>query len=332
MYNEERLIEVKEKMDTTNFSGVVSIKVGKKIVFEEARGFLERANEIQNKVTTIFGIASGAKLFTSLGIMRLVQKGMIKLDDLAFEYIPFKYPTYDKTVTIKQLLTHNSGIPDYFDEEFIEDFDNFRVSVPWNDLLKPSDYLEIMPHREMKFKPGTKFSYNNSAFVFLAVIIEKLTGDYHEWIKKEVLNPADMKDSGFFMLDRLPANCANGYVELEDGKWRTNIYNLPIIGGGDGGMFTTANDLFKFWENLMSGNIIDKDLLEQVLSPHVKEENFGYGLGVWLAKEGEDFVPYIMGEDAGISFKSYHNSEKNVTYSVLSNTIDGAWEITPLLK
>ncbi|GAA0179578.1 serine hydrolase [Clostridium sediminicola] len=332
MYNEERLIEVKEKMDTTNFSGVVSIKVEDKIVLEEARGYLERANEIPNKATTIFGIASGAKLFTSLGIMRLVEKEMIKLDDLAFEYVPFNYPTYDKTVTIKQLLTHTSGIPDYFDEEFIADFDNFRVSVPWNDLLKPSEYLEIMPHREMKFTPGTKFSYNNSAFVFLAVIIEKLTGDYHEWIKKEVLERADMKDSGFFMLDRLPSNCANGYVELENGKWRTNIYNLPIIGGGDGGIFTTANDLIKFWENLMDGNIIDKDLLEQLLTPHVKEEKFGYGLGVWLAKEGEDFVPYIMGEDAGVSFKSYHNSKKNITYSVLSNTIDGAWEITPLLK
>jgi CubicO group peptidase (beta-lactamase class C family) len=332
MYDEQTLIKLKEKMGTSNFSGVVSIKIGNEIVFEEARGYLERANEIQNKSTTKFGIASGTKLFTSIGIMRLVEKGMIKLDDLAFEYIPFEYPTYDKTVTIKQLLTHTSGIPDYFDEEFIDDFDNFRVSVPWNDLLKPSDYLEVMPQREMKFTPSTKFSYNNSAFVFLAIIIEELTGDYHEWIKKEVLERAGMKDSGFFMLDRLPANCANGYVELGNGVWRTNIYNLPIIGGGDGGIFTTANDLYKFWENLMNGNIIDKDLLRQVLIPHVIKEKFGYGLGVWLAKEGEDFVPYIVGEDAGVSFKSYCNLKKDVIYSVLSNTIDGAWEITPLLK
>jgi hypothetical protein len=97
-------------------------------------------------------------------------------------------------------------------------------------------------------------------------------------------------------------------------------------------MFTTANDLFEFWKNLIDGNIIDKDLVEQVLTPHVKEEKSGYGLGVWLAKEGENFVPYIMGEDAGVSFKSYNNSEKNVTYSILSNTTDGAWHITSLLR
>lgn len=325
------LDRIREKMDATNFSGAVLVKMRDGNILEEVRGYQDRSDQILNKIRTKFGIASGTKIFTALGIMRLVEQKKISLDEPAFPYIPVRFPTYDPTVTIKHLLTHSSGIPDYYDEETV-DSDDFKMNVPLYELLKPTDYLSAMPQTQMKSKPGAKFIYNNSAFVFLSVIIEQLTGDYHEWINKEVLRPANMHESGFFMFNQLPNNCANGYIDLKNGLWKTNIYNLPIIGGGDGGMFSTAHDLIQFWENLGQGNIINHDSLQQVLKPHMKGNDVAYGLGIWLARNQDTYVPYLEGCDAGVSFKSYYNLPKKIIASVLSNTTNGAWEITPLLK
>ena len=77
-------------------------------------------------------------------------------------------------------------------------FDNFKVSVPWHELLKPSDYMTIMPNRPMKFGVGEKFNYNNSGFILLAMVIEEIVGDYHEWIYTSILKPLNLKNTGYY--------------------------------------------------------------------------------------------------------------------------------------
>jgi CubicO group peptidase (beta-lactamase class C family) len=319
----EQLISLLEEK---NFSGVVSIEHKEHLIFNMANGFLDRKNQLPMTVSTSMGIASGTKLFTALGILCLIEEGSLQLDDNLFTHIKRPHEDYED-VTIKQLLSHTSGLPDYFDEDFITDFDNFKVDVPWSELDKPSDYMAVMPNRKMKFKPGTDFHYNNSAFVLLAMVIEKTTGDYYEYLYHKIINPNKLSNTGFHRFNELPSNCAHGYIELGDNQYKTNIYNLPIRGGGDGGIYSTTDDIHKLWHALMNGKIISKDLLKEVMTDQNETED-AYGLGVWLSNDH----PWITGCDAGVSFVSMYRRDLDVIYTILSNTTHGAWDINSFIS
>jgi CubicO group peptidase (beta-lactamase class C family) len=331
MFDKNKLDRIKKVVKSDEFSGVVSIRTQKNTILKLANGYLDIPNKLSNQLDTRFAIASGTKMFTALGVMRLIEEKKLRLDDKLLTFFPNQFPTYSEKITIKHLLTHTSGIPDYYDEEQIKEYGDLKLDIPWYDLKKPSDYLAVMPQKEMQFMPGEQFSYNNSAFVFLAIIIEKLTGNYFSWVEQEVLNKADMSSSGFFMLDNLPKNCANGYIKNSQSQWTTNIYKMPIIAGGDGGLYTTEEDLFKFWIALFKGRIVNESTLNLVVFPHYKSENMSYGLGVWLENKNNQFIPVLFGEDPGISFESGYDKSKDQVHSILSNTTDGAWKISKLL-
>jgi CubicO group peptidase (beta-lactamase class C family) len=230
------------------------------------------------------------------------------------------------------LLTHTSGIPDYYDEEKITDFDHFTVSLPWYELKGPRDYLAIFPDEAMKFSPGEKFSYSNGGYILLGIVIEELTGlKYQEFVEQTIFKPIGMNQSGYFALDQLPEKTALGYIEEED-RWRTNIYRLPIVGASDGGTFTTVHDLATLWKAFWEYEIIPKELVEIYATPYVKAETEGnqtyYGHGLWLSKEaGQQWEVYITGYDAGVSFKSSVNRDHDLQITVISNTTDGAWPV-----
>lgn len=318
--------EVINLMKENNFSGVVSIKENNKTILQQAMGYRDRVNKLKNNMDTLFGIASGTKTFTALGILKLVEEGKLNLDDQAFKYIPEGFDTYDSSITIKHLLTHTSGIPDYLDEEAESvDFD-----IPMYDLLKPSDYLKIMPHTSMKFKAGEKFNYNNSGYIFLSIIIEEITGNYHKFIEEKILNKAKMNHSGFFRMDDLPNNTVLGYIE-KDKNNRTNIFSLPIIGGGDGGMFTTVNDIQSFWKSLIKGDIIKKKTFNEMIKPHIKANDLYYGYGLWLKPYKDTFIPLMIGEDIGVSFESGYDLENNHSYTIIANNQYDTWPNSKLM-
>lgn len=324
--------KINSSIERNNFSGVVSIKKNGKIIYEKAVGYAERSNKVNINRETRFGIASGTKFFTALAIGKLMDEGKISLETKVFDIIKYDFSLYSKEITIKQLLTHTSGIPDYFDEEKVDDFGNFFVAIPWYELREPKDYFPVFPQEDMKFRPGERFSYCNSGFVLLAAIIHEVTGiPYTVFVKEHILKPVGMNDSGFFELNRLPENTAIGYVE-DDNGWRTNVYNLPIVGGGDGGIFTTVGDLYKLWDAFLDFKILSKDLTELYLKPYVTAETEGentyYGHGIWVCKEEEKPIEeYIIGCDAGVSFKSAIIRKDEIIYTVISNTGDGVWPI-----
>lgn len=333
MMNDIQRKRLEKTMMVNKFSGVVSIRKDGEIVFNEAMDYRDRSNGLENETTTSFGIASGTKIFTALGIALLVQRGKLSFQDKVFSRLSVNRPSYDKDITIEQLLTHSSGLPDYFDEDKVEDFDNFTVSVPWYKLREPKDYFPVLPDEGMKFSPGEKFNYNNSGYVLLAALIAEISGlSYTTFIEQEILKPLNMHSSGFYPMNKLPQNVATGYIAEENG-WRSNIYNLPIVGGGDGGLFTCLEDLYKLWDGLFSGVLIEKKILNEMFSAKIKtkaESNTYYGYGVWRVDAlGIPTEEYIMGADAGISFKSAIVREHNLIYTVISNIGEGAW---PILK
>jgi len=320
-------------IEQNTFSGVVYVRQNGQVVYERAAGWADRSNRRENTSDTRFGIASGTKFFTALAIGKLIEAGKLQFATRVAECVPWSFPRYSKEITIRQLLTHTSGIPDYYDEEKIDDFDNFTVAIPWSELRGPKDYLAVFPDEEMKFAPGARFSYSNGGYILLGVVIEEIAGmPYRDFVTQEIFAPAGMTRSGYFAMNKLPENTAFGYVEEEGEEWRTNIYNLPIIGASDGGAFTTVHDLARLWDAFWGYEILSQAMVEIYTHPYSKVESEGphkhYGHGIWI-HESEDRgrETYITGCDAGVSMKSGLMHATDTLVTVLSNTTEGAWPV-----
>ena len=314
-----------------SFSGVVSIHQLDKVLYEKAFGFADHSNKLENKIDTRFGIASGTKFLTALAVGKLIEAKTLSLSTRLIDCISHQFPNYSPKITIKQLLNHTSGIPDYYDEEKITNVENFALNIPNYDLKALKDYLPAFPNEPMNFTPGTRFSYCNGGFILLGIAIEEITGmSYQDYITQEILKPIGMEQSGFFWLNKLPENTAFGYLNDAAG-WRTNIYNLPIVGGSDGGVFTTARDISILWKAFFNYQILSKELVKIYSQPSVKadseSENIYYGYGLWIREEDNNREVYILGGDAGVSFKSAVNLAENLQSTIISNTTNGVWGI-----
>ncbi|MCU0520862.1 MAG: beta-lactamase family protein [Anaerolineae bacterium] len=315
-----------------DFSGVIRLRRGNESIYQRAAGFADRANRIPNRLDTRFGIASGTKIFTALAIGKLIEAGKLSFDTRLADVVDLGFPQYAPDITIRHLLTHTSGIPDYYDEDKVEDFDGFKVSVPWSELKGPRDYLQVFPNEPMKFMPGERFSYSNGGFIVLGIVIEALTGiAYRDYVETEILRPVGMARSGYFAMNKLPEGTAFGYVE-EDSGWRTNVFDLPIIGASDGGAFTTVEDISRLWDALWGFRILSEATLKVFATPYLRAETFGegafYGHGIWFQQTSDGSTyPFLTGCDAGVSFRSEYHPAENVEITVISNTTNGAWPI-----
>jgi CubicO group peptidase (beta-lactamase class C family) len=317
---EELIRRLEQTASEMRFSGVISVFRDASTVFSKASGYRDRKNNLPNTTSTIFGIASGTKVFTALGIGVLIDQGVISLGTTVGE-IDREYTNFvDERATVQHLLTHTSGIYDYYDEEIEQDYDHFSVEIPWCELETPSDYYPLFKGKTMKFRPGERYSYSNGGYVFLGLLIERLTGMlYRDFIRERVLQAANMHSSGFYAFNDLPENTANGY--LEDRR-TTNIYQLPLRGGGDGGMFTTTDDLRLFWDSLLSNRILSEELTETYLNTHCAfNDTDGYGCGIYKRLDGSTF--WIEGGDAGVGFDSRHFPHRKLTINILSNITNG---------
>jgi len=308
-----------------DFSGAVRVGVGGDAVVSAAFGYADRTHSVDNTTDTRFGIASGSKLFTALGIGALIDDSRLTLDTRLHDACSHDLAGIATDVTIAQLLTHTSGVYDYYDEELIDDSDGFELSVAPHKLLRPSDYLPMVVGGEMKSSPGERFSYSNGGYVLLGMLIEELCGDFHQFIKSRVMDAAGLDSSGYFRFDQLPERTATGYIETDEG-WRTNIYTLPIVGGPDGGAFATTSDMEQLWRAFLRGRILSPALTRKFTSKAVRcGDSTYYGHGVWIHDDGnQPPVIYVTGSDAGVSFKSSCHGDAIVA-TVISNTSTGAW-------
>lgn len=336
--NHTHLVEtLNSSIDTHAFSGVVSLRKAGQVLYERAAGYADRSNKIANTVDTRFGIASGTKFLTALAIGQLIAAQKLTLSTRLSDCVALNFPHYAPEITIQHLLTHTAGIPDYYDEEKFTDFDHFSVSRPWYELKGPRDYLAVFPDEAMKFPPGTQFAYSNSGYILLGVVIEAVTGmKYQDYVEQAIFRAIGMNRSGFFAFNQLPEKTAFGYIE-EAGGWRTNIYNLPIVGASDGGAYTTVDDLATLWQAFWANEILPQELVETYVASFVKASSEGahryYGHGLWIdeAAGGQRQV-FIMGGDAGVSFMSSVRRAIDLQFTVLSNTSHGAWPVVRDIK
>jgi len=323
------LIDIQEKV---NFSGTVLVENQEKVALvSQSFGYANRSEQIDNHAKTRFGIASGCKIFTAVAICQLIEKGKLAFDTKLCDCLPQLFKHFDEQVNIAHLLTHTSGIADYFDEEEMENFEALWVENPMYQLRTLRDFLPLFQNRPMKYKVGERFHYNNAGYIVLGLIVEHATGmDFSAYIQQHLFDRVNMTESGYFSLDSLPANTALGYIDNPDGTWKTNIYSLPVKGGSDGGAFVTGKDMAKFWSALMNFELLNEELTNQLLMPHVElNENDCYGYGVWIKKNSEQAILkyHVMGYDPGVCFHSAYYPASSIKVVVCSNKSKGALDM-----
>jgi CubicO group peptidase (beta-lactamase class C family) len=324
-------------------SGVVSIHIGGELAFGQSYGFANRSECIPNTLETRFQVASGCKIFTSVAVCQLVQQGKIQFETRLVDCLDNKFPRFDRDITIHQLLTHSSGIPDYADEEEGVDYEAIWESLPVYRMKRLHDFLPLFQEQEMKCKPGRRFSYSNAGFVLLGLIVEQLSGkSFTDHVEECVFTPSKMTDCGYFRADCLPARTALAYIEGETADdWRTNVYSVPVIGGADGGAYVTAPDMARFWGALYGQKLLDEGTTAELLSPHIDAKSrrwpTQYGYGVWITRDaGDARINCVEGWDPGVAFLSVSYPDKDLVLTIARNSNRPVWsvfdQIVPFLE
>ncbi|HSB87051.1 MAG TPA: serine hydrolase domain-containing protein [Ilumatobacteraceae bacterium] len=315
----------------TEFSGAVRVDRGDAVELARAYGLAHRALRLPNTLDTQFAIASGVKGLTALMVATLVADGVLELSTTARSLLGDDLPLIDDRVTVEHLLAHRSGIGDYLDEDADLQISDYLMPVPVQYLATTEQYLAVLDGHPTKFEPGERFSYCNGGFVVLALLAERASGvPFHDLVHERVCAPAGMADTAFLRSDELPGRAALGYVEM-DGAVRTNVFHLPVRGNGDGGIYTTLADVRSLWLSLFAGSVVPPEWVAEMVRPRsdVPSQSLRYGLGFWLADQGE--AVKLEGCDAGVSFRSWHHPSRLLTYTVISNTADGAWPMARYL-
>lgn len=313
------------------FSGAVRVDLPDGTTIAAAYGMADRRWGVPFTVDTVASTASATKGFTALVAMALVERATITLDTTARSLLGDDLPLIDEAVTIEHLLAHRSGIGDYLDESATHSISDYAMTVPVHQLDTTEAYLRVLDGHPQVSRPGKRFAYNNGGFVVLALLTERAAGTpYGRLVDELVCRPAGLSDTGFIRSDSLPPGVATGYLEA-DGL-RTNALHLPVLGVGDGGLFTTVGDIREFWLALLAGRIVSPASVEMMTTPvsDVPEEGARYGLGFWLHERKP--VVRLEGYDAGVSFRSSHHPESGLGYTVIGNWSDAAWPVSKALE
>ena len=322
---QDTITEWLEKRDKV-FSGVISASNADGIIFSQAFAHRNKAEELPNTPETVFGIASGTKLFTGLAICKLIDEKKLSLGDKLWDLLSYDLGQIDKRVTVYQLLTHTSGVGDYVDEDsddIEEDLERLYNTYPaqlWDNLPY---YLQMITPLAPKFDPGARYSYSNSGYVLLGLVVEAVSGvSYHEFVRENIIKPAALMRTDFYPSNALPYNAAIGYMEGEqEGSWRTNIFSLGVIGGSDGGIYSCAQDFDRLWRAVFSHKILSEEMTKLFLESHVEiEDEKSYGLGVYHLKEDGKTVHFVVGGDSGVGFFSAYYPGSEIVVSGFSNT------------
>ncbi len=320
-------------MISKNFRGIVYTVRVSEVLCEHVSGYADLPNRIPNTIETRFASASAGKAFVAVGILQLIEQRKLAFDDTLGKLLDIDLHEIDPDVTVEQLLTHTSGVPDYFDESVMDEYEELWKDFPNYRIRHNSDLLPLFINKPMMYPKGERFQYNNSGYVLLAMIIEKITGlEFDAYLKKNVFDPSGMDSTGYFELDRLPSKCADNYIYCEDTKdYRTNIFSVDARGTGAGGAFITVRDIVRFWNGLISCRLLSKESVSKMFDRQsgngIDPEEGLYGYGVWIIDnpKGQD-IPYFQGSDPGVSFISEYDPDKGIISVIVSNYGDNVWE------
>lgn len=255
--------------DRDQFSGAILVARDGKPVFREGFGLANREWGIPNTPDTIFRLGSITKQFTAASILQLAEAGKLGIDDKVSTHYT-KAPVAWSAITIKHLLTHRSGIPSYTD---LPDFFETQAGIS----RTPEEIVDLTSQMPLEFEPGAKFAYNNTGYVLLGYIIEKVSGQsYADYLQQHIFDPLGMKHSGYDNTTDILPRRASGYG-IEGGTWVNAAYLAMTLPHAAGSLYSTVDDLLIWDEALFGGKVVSAASLADMLTDH--GDGYGYGIG-----------------------------------------------------
>ncbi len=252
------------------FSGSVLIAQGSKILVSKGYGMANLELGVPNAPQTKFRLGSVTKQFTAMAIMQLQERGLLNVGDYIIKYIP-DYPNGEK-ITIHNLLTHTSGIPN------LTDFPDFLETMTLPSPVEKT--VERFKNIPLEFEPGEKYSYSNSGYVLLGYLIEKVSGkSYEDFLNKNIFQPLNMTNSGYDHTSAILKNRASGYSLGTDGLTNASYIDMSLPLGG-GSLYSTVEDLYLWDRALYTEKLVSKTTMEKIFTPF--KEEYAYG---WIVSE-----------------------------------------------
>lgn len=311
----DSLIATQFKPNEPGVSILIANKTG--IIYKKAFGSANVELNVAMQPDMIFRIGSITKQFTAIGILQLVEQGKISLEDSIQKFIP-DFPSKGYTITIENLLTHTSGIPDYSNADtthnpYIERQD-----------FKPQQIINYFSYMPLEFKPGTKYNYSNSGYLLLAYILQRVSGkSYHEYIKENVLEPAGLQHTLFAHEHTIVPNRVQGYTR-DRGFFENCEYQTASLAFGCGDLMSTTEDLYNWNKALLAYKLVSKDMLQKAFTAYkLIDGNYTkYGYGWFVDSVGTKWIHH-EGQVSGFTALEEYYPDKDVYVAILTNQLSG---------
>lgn len=305
-----------------SFYGSIKISKGDKILFEKYAGYSNPSKNLNFNANTLVNMASGSKMFTAIAVAQLVNNGKLKYSNKIAPYFPdFEDKAKLNKVTVHHLLTHTSGIAEYWT-------DNNREII--SGFSSPAEYLPLIYKEGFLFEPETEFGYSNSNYILLGIIIEKLTGiSYYDYVQKNILVPAGMKSTSYYYHNSEDFPLAVPLERSSDGWKEILRNNKSSRGTSAGGAYTTTADMNRFTNALINNILIPKSELEILTKNKVfgLKDAVGYGYGFEINKYGINGISYGHGGMSnGVNFEYRYFPEYDITLIITCNQNNGAFD------
>jgi CubicO group peptidase (beta-lactamase class C family) len=297
---------VQNYVDNKSFMGTVLVAKQDKILLSEGYGYADLEWTIANSPATKFRIGSITKQFTAASVLLLQENGKLNLEEPVKTYLPDAPKAWDK-VTVYDLLTHTSGIPNF-------------TGLPGWDAYKlqdhtPQDDIALFREKPLDFEPGAKFYYSNSNYILLGQIIETVSGmSYADFLQKNIFAPLGMMETGVDSTSLILPQRAQGYDSVPDG-FKHAAYLSTTIPYSAGFLYSTVGDLLKWERGLFGGRMLSAASLRTMTTAN----KGGYGMGLFIKDAAHHGVITHNGSIEGFDTSLNFYPEKQITIVVLGN-------------
>ena len=288
------------------FMGTVLVARGSDVLLSKGYGSANLEWDIPNTPTTKFRLGSITKQFTAASILMLEERGKLKLDDPIKKYVP-EAPAAWEPITIFNLLTHTSGIPNFTN---LPEYKTLKLEA-----TPVAKTIAVVRDKPLDFSPGEKMSYSNSGYLVLGYVIERITGaSYEKFVTDNIFVPLGMKDSGYDSNTAIIAHRAAGYTSSAAGPVNADYVHMSVPHAA-GALYSTTEDLLRWEQGLFSGKLISATSLAKMTTPF--KSDYAFGVMVQTAG-GRKVIQHGGGIEGFNTFLAYYPDTK-LTVAVLAN-------------
>ena len=300
--------------DELDFNGSVLVVENNQVIYENTFGFADFDLQEPLDGDMPFYLASLAKQFTAAAIIKLEEEGRLSLQDPLKKFLPMMPKIYD-AIEVHHLLTHTAGIPDYIN----------NLAIAEAGLTNMDVYEALIKQRSLYFNPGSKYRYSNSGYVLLAMIVQVASGmTIDSYFQEQIFDAFQMENAFVYSVATSDKQRVKGYTA----KNKLDDYDLFTV--GDGGIYASARDLYKWEQALNTGKFINKESLDklytQVVLTNGRSRRYGYGWEIGNNSQGK--LVYHAGELAG--FRTYIERQiepGNAIIILTNNSFSGIAEL-----